>query len=356
MRVDREWARAFDAWLAGKAPNTQRAYQRAWVDLVEFTGKGPDQILSADLQAWANDLGTRALDPTVLRGLQGKGRRPRGDGHGLSASTISLWLSAVSSFYRFVSTRYMVPSNYVSPDRDPDPGGERPLGDRNPAATIRRPDAASYARADYLDASELERLLGAIPRSSVRGLRDYALILGYVLTGRRNGEWRRLRWGDLRARGERITYTWRGKNTEHARNELPPPLWKAIRAYLEAAGRLGRMGPEDFVFTPLGDSATRLPNVDAGDWDRNRPLSGGATNALLKKYAQRAGLDARRIHVHVLRHSAAMLEEALGASLASISAFLGHANPSTTMRYLEHLRGQPDTTWEGKARLLGIGS
>ena len=87
------------------------------------------------------------------------------------------------------------------------------------------------------------------------------------------------------------------------------------------------------MFTPLADNATRLPNVDAGAWDRNRPLSGGATNRLLKRYARRAGLDARLIHVHVLRHSAAMLEEELGASLVSISAFLGHANPSTTMRY-----------------------
>ena len=213
----------------------------------------------------------------------------------------------------------------------------------------------SYARADYLDAGELTRLLSAIPRQTVRGLRDYALFLGYVLTGRRNREWRRLRWGDLRARGERITYSWRGKNTEHARNELPPPLWDAIRAYLEAAGRLQGMQPGDYVFTPLGDNATRLPNVEVGEWDRNRPLSGSAANRLLKTYARRAGLDPQRIHIHVLRHSAAMLEEQLGSGLASICAFLGHANPTTTMRYLEHLRGQPDTTWEAKAQLLGIG-
>ena len=340
-----EWRRAFDNWLAAKAPNTQRAYLRAWEDLLAFTGKRPDRILSADLQAWANDLGKRALDPVVLRGLQGKGHRARGDGRGLSASTVNLWLSAVSSFYRYASTVYMVP----------EPGGERPLHDHNPAAVVSRPDATSYARADYLDAGELTRLLGAIPRKTARGLRDYALFLGYVLTGRRNGEWRRLRWGDLRARGERITYAWRGKNTEHARNELPPPVWSAIRAYLEAAGRMKEMRPGDYVFTPLDDNATRLPNVDAGEWDRNRPLSGSAANRLLKTYARRAGLDPQRIHIHVLRHSAAMLEEQLGVSLPGICAFLGHANPTTTMRYLEHLRGQPDTTWEAKAQLLGIG-
>ena len=93
----------------------------------------------------------------------------------------------------------------------------------------------------------------------------------------------------------------------------------------------------------------------AGASHRNRPLSSGAANRALKHYARRAGLDPRRIHVHVLRHSAAMLEEELGASLPDLCAFLGHASPATTMRYLEHLRGQPDTTWQAKSRLLGLG-
>jgi integrase len=57
----------------------------------------------------------------------------------------------------------------------------------------------------------------------------------------------------------------------------------------------------------------------------------------------------------ILRHSAAMLEEELGTSLAEISKFLGHADPKTTMRYLGHLRGRPDGTWRAKAELLGIG-
>jgi len=116
------------------------------------------------------------------------------------------------------------------------------------------------------------------------------------------------------------------------------------------------MGPGDYVFTPLSDNnAARLPNVDGRAWDLNRALSGGEVNRLLKKYARKAGLDERRIHVHVLRHSAAMLEEKLGTSLTRISKFLGHADPKTTMRYLRHLRGDGDETWRGKAELLGIG-
>ena len=92
-----------------------------------------------------------------------------------------------------------------------------------------------------------------------------------------------------------------------------------------------------------------------GAWDGNRALSAGEVNRLLKRYARMAGLDEERIHVHVLRHSAAMLEEELGTSLTRISEFLGHADPKTTMRYLRHLRGEGDETWEGKMEVLGIG-
>lgn len=49
-----------------------------------------------------------------------------------------------------------------------------------------------------------------------------------------------------------------------------------------------------------------------------------------------------------------MLEDQLGAGLTHISQFLGHADPKTTMRYLDHLRGKPDTTWEQKADLLDL--
>ena len=65
--------------------------------------------------------------------------------------------------------------------------------------------------------------------------------------------------------------------------------------------------------------------------------------------------DGWRIHVHLLRHSATMLAEELGTGLARISKFLGHADPKTTMRYLRHLQGDGDETWEGKLQILGMG-
>ena len=46
----RHWTRTFQRWLTSKAPNTQRAYRRAWDDLLSFSGKHPAHIGSADLQ------------------------------------------------------------------------------------------------------------------------------------------------------------------------------------------------------------------------------------------------------------------------------------------------------------------
>jgi hypothetical protein len=56
------WARAFDLWLSEKAPNTRRAYLRAWEDLLQFAGVPPARIRSGDVQDWAEDLAARALD------------------------------------------------------------------------------------------------------------------------------------------------------------------------------------------------------------------------------------------------------------------------------------------------------
>ena len=47
-----------------------RAYLRTWEDLLQFTGMPPARIRSGDVQDWAEDLAARALDPTVLKGLE----------------------------------------------------------------------------------------------------------------------------------------------------------------------------------------------------------------------------------------------------------------------------------------------
>ena len=78
---------------------------------------------------------------------------------------------------------------------------------------------------------QCETLFGAL------GLRDYALLKSYLLTGFRNSELRTLRWGDLQLEGDRVYCRWRGKGSKTDLVEFPWPAYHAITDFLQAAGR-----------------------------------------------------------------------------------------------------------------------
>ena len=249
-------------------------------------------------------------------------------------------------------------------------------------------------------------LLRVIPRTYPQGLRDYALFLAYLLTGRRNSEIRNLRWGDFEsetlpspkscfefypeynegpgerfgrgAGGEgRVFYRWEGKGKSR-RDVCPLSLWKAIIAFLKAADRLDTITPDDYIFTALNNNASRLPNVrqakrqpyanqsskhtepcSLGEPNcragaKRQPLTDRFVRSLLKRYAYRAGLDPRRITVHTLRHTAAMLRVEAGEDLEAISQFLNHSSLSVTQIYLHQVEGHEDTAWLKVEALLGL--
>src|SRR5205807_1950530 len=64
------------------------------------------------------------------------------------------------------------------------------------------------------------------------------------------------------------------------------------------------------------------------------PLGGSsAVSSLVRRAARRAGLSARRIGAHILRHTAASLMLREGASLQTISHVLRHQSLDTTVIY-----------------------
>ena len=323
MRI---WADAFDLWMASlKSENTRRAYRKAWNDFMAFDGKMPWLVGKSNVARWAEDMRMR----------------------GLSDCTQQQRLAALSSFYSFASDEYTI----VRPD-----GREVSLFDGNPAAGKNlRPKVSPYGKAHYLSTDETRALLRAIKRNSTQGLRDYALYLTYLFTGRRNSEVRLLRWGDFEPNAGRMWYRWSGKGKKDQRFEIPMPAWEAIKAYLKAAGRLEKMEKADYIFTALSNRATRLPNVNALAYDQTRqPLSMREVGRLLKRYCRLAGLDPEQVHVHTLRHTAAMLRKEAGDDVEKISAFLAHSSLSITQIYLHTVEGQKDESWAKVELLLGL--
>jgi len=160
-----------------------------------------------------------------------------------------------------------------------------------------------------------------------------------------------------------MQYHWVGKGKERW-DDLPPPVYEAMRTYLRAVGRLaspqpppeagrGEIRPDEYVFTALSDRARRLPGVGA-DWDENGALSAREVRRIVKKYARKAGLDPSQVHVHTLRHTAAELYRKSGDDIFQVSKLLAHSSPTVTKGYFDHMRGHQNVSWRKVAAGLQL--
>ena len=108
-----------------------------------------------------------------------------------------------------------------------------------------------------------------------------------------------------------------GKGDKERIVPLGRPAAEAVRRYL-ALGRphLDRRYRPDLFLNARGGALTR-----AGAF------------LILRKLAEKAGLEPERVHPHLLRHSFATHLLEGGADLRSVQEMLGHADLSTTERY-----------------------
>jgi site-specific recombinase XerD len=115
-----------------------------------------------------------------------------------------------------------------------------------------------------------------VPDSLV-GLRDRAIILTLVLTGRRRSEVLAIQAGDVRIDAGRVTYAYCGKGGKTGQRVMPTPAIEAIQAWLAATARaLASMAPDESL-------APSTRNGGAG-------ISSGRFCMNLRAYLAAAGL------------------------------------------------------------------
>lgn len=260
-----------------------------------------------------------------------------------SPCTYNRRLTTLVSFYEFAS-QYMVPFHTST----------RPL-QHAPAPTRGIKPIRIGKKPKGLTKEELIALFAAIPRETIKEKRDYALFSFYFWTARRRNEILRLTWGDISEAvliedgKPRAGYIYRFSTKGHSRDiytaELRPEAYEALLDYLKASGRYEHMTPESPLFV------STWPNAKT-------PLYWSGVNAILQKYAERAGLQVgRKISVHWLRHTRAQLEfEELGESdhaLREIQELLKHESILTTMLYLEKTKKRASTGAAKLSRRLG---
>ena len=166
-----------------------------------------------------------------------------------------------------------------------------------------------------LSPAETERLIDAATGSTPRSLRDRALVELLYGAGLRVSEAVGLEKSgvDLESRIVRVL----GKGGKERLVPLGRPAAEAVRRYL-ALGRAHldrRYRPELFL------------NARGG------PLTRAGAFLVLRRLADRAGLEPGRVHPHLLRHSFATHLLEGGADLRSVQEMLGHADLGTTERY-----------------------
>ena len=291
-----DWQACAAAWLERKrsrsgSERTATIYERAVRDFFAACRKAPAEVLPQDVLAFAT--------------------RPNGkNGKPVTQTTINHRIAIVSSFYGF-ATRYLIA-------RD---GAARPLASFNPAAALDRATVQAYAHSKAGRLDDIRAQIRLIP-ADVAGLRDRALILCYLLTGRRLQEIATLRWGDLEVTGssgpteQAVLRIARVKGGEVLTLALPREAWTALRAYLNADGRWSHLAAQEPLFVALrGDGRTAL-----------------TAKSVWVIIRQRLGL-----HPHQLRHTFARQMWELGADVRQIQALLGHKNLATTEIYLGRL-------------------
>src|SRR5207247_4605727 len=104
----------------------------------------------------------------------------------------------------------------------------------NPCDALERPKSIS-SPARGLTAEQVRQLLAVVP-DTIAGRRDRALLLTFVLTGRRRTEVLSLTAGDISVEDGVAFYAYRGKGGKRGRRELPRPAYEALCASLADGG------------------------------------------------------------------------------------------------------------------------
>lgn len=301
------WQDCYQAWLTTRgSDSTRRVYSYSIRDFIQSTGATLADAGRKHVADWYTSMQKRSL----------------------SDGTIQLRLSALSSFYDFAATEYSI-TNEI--------GENMPLmQSTNPAnGKAYRKTIRVYGKARPLSAEESAAFLKAVPTWTQNGKRDFALLLGYILMGRRNGEWRNATMDQFEMRDGRHFYRWSGKNSEDELIEVPGAVWESLSDYIHASGGRGMF---DFIFL---------------DRSGQGPLSERRIGQIVKRYAGMAGIEGR-LRVHDLRHTAAMLRRKAGADIKEIQEFLNHRSPATTMVYIHRLEGVADNRGAQVAEMLKI--
>ena len=209
---------------------------------------------------------------------------------GISTSSRARKLSAIKSFYKYLTVRTKLLTD-------------------NPVADLEYPKLRK-SLPKYLTMEQSAALLRAVDGPNAK--RDYAILMLFLNCGIRRSELVGLNISDVYEDRIRVI----GKGNKERFVYFGTPCRTALDAYLIERNK-----------KILSDNRALF-----GSRDSNR-ISVTAVHRLVKKYLLIAGLDADALSAHKLRHTAATMMLSGGVDIKTVQEVLGHENLNTTQIY-----------------------
>lgn len=210
--------------------------------------------------------------------------------YGIEPSARSRKLSAIKSFYKYLTVR------------------TKQLQE-NPVADLEYPKLRK-SLPKYLTISQASALLQAVSGQNAK--RDYAILMLFLNCGIRRSELVGLNISDVYEDRIRVI----GKGNKERIVYFGSACHKAIEAYMEERNQI-----------VLTDNRALF-----GSRNGNR-ISVTAVHRLVEKALLKAGLDATQFSAHKLRHTAATMMLSGGVDIKTVQEVLGHENLNTTQIY-----------------------
>jgi len=286
--LNTDWERVLADWLATKrSPHTQRVYQKDIENFLTDIGTELGKFLTLDRHK-AFELVSRYKGDLIQKGLK--------------SATINRRLAAIKSLVSFSYNcghcEFMLES-------------------------VKGEKLSSYRDTSGVDSETFKRVLGGIDRTSLKGVRDYALLLLLWSNALRRSEVSKANIGDFdqKERTLRIFGKGRGNNSEIV--SLGSGTVTAIEAWLSARGEVAT------------DKALFV-SVNAGY--RDGRLCTQAIYTVVKERCQAAGIS-KVMSPHRVRHSSITAAlEATGGDVRRVQKLSRHSSLNTLLIYDDNRR------------------
>lgn len=223
--------------------------------------------------------------------------------NGKKATTVKNYIVAVKRFFQWTEEAGLYP---------------------NIAKFIKSGHLSKSFKKDYLTGSQARQILNHVDRSTLKGKRDYAMLVTMLTMGLRTIEVTRANIEDIRTKGNTTVLFVQGKGHEEKDDliRMPQHVESAIRDYLSVR-KANDLSEPLFVSTSNHNSNGRMTTR--------------SIRRIVKTAFIAAGFDSPRLTAHSTRHTAATLSLLNGATLQQTQELLRHRNIGTTEIYAHNI-------------------